>query len=257
MTAAIKAFITAQAAMEPARKATNNPHFSRKYADLSTVQEAVFPALHANGFGVQYLSGFDERGEYVDTVFLHESGERFSTRVRLIVGRNDMQGYGSAKTYARRYGLMDLAGIAPEDDDGNAAAKAAPKRPPIEARREAFRDSLEPPHDPETGEVAEPQNPAQAASQGLRDAWVDGIRDSLPEFASPVEFQNAVADALIAAFAAKKSERGCAAQWHKREDLIMEMRVASPPAYHRVLDAFNKRMAELREPIVMGEVRVS
>jgi hypothetical protein len=39
-----------------------------------------------------------------------------------------MQGYGSAVTYARRYGLMAMAGIAPEDDDGNAAAKAAPKQ---------------------------------------------------------------------------------------------------------------------------------
>ena len=47
--------------------------------------------------------------------------------VPLIIGKNDMQGYGSAVTYARRYGLMTMAGIAPEDDDGNAAAKAAPK----------------------------------------------------------------------------------------------------------------------------------
>ena len=51
----------------------------------------------------------------------------------LIVGKNDMQGYGSAVTYARRYGLMSMAGIAPEDDDGNAAAKSPPaadERPP-------------------------------------------------------------------------------------------------------------------------------
>ena len=126
MTAAIKAFIAAQNAMEPARKQANNPAFKSKYADLSAVQEAVLPALNANGFGLQYLGGFDEHGEYQETVFLHESGERFFTRVRLIVAKNDMQGYGSAKTYARRYGLMDLAGIAPEDDDGNAAAKAPP-----------------------------------------------------------------------------------------------------------------------------------
>ena len=45
----------------------------------------------------------------------------------LIVGKNDMQGYGSAVTYARRYGLMCMAGIAPEDDDGNAAVAARPK----------------------------------------------------------------------------------------------------------------------------------
>jgi hypothetical protein len=48
--------------------------------------------------------------------------------VPLILGKNDMQGYGSAVTYARRYGLMCMAGIAPEDDDGNAAAAAAPRQ---------------------------------------------------------------------------------------------------------------------------------
>ena len=56
-----------------------------------------------------------------------ETGETVECRVPLIIAKNDMQGYGSAVTYARRYGLMGMAGIAPEDDDGNAAAKAAPK----------------------------------------------------------------------------------------------------------------------------------
>jgi hypothetical protein len=137
-----------------------------------------------------------------------------------------------------------------------AEAARPPARIPIEDQRAAFAGSLEPPHDPETGEIPPPPNPAQSASDGLRDAWVDGIRDSLPEHASPVEFQRAVADALIAAFAAKKSARGCAAQWDKRDGLIMEMQLAHPPSYQRVLDAFNARMAELREPAVMGEIRV-
>jgi hypothetical protein len=141
--------------------------------------------------------------------------------------------------------------------DGVERKRAAQaERISIEDQRAAFAGSLEPPHDPETGEIPPPPNPAQSASDGLRDAWVDGIRDSLPEHASPVEFQRAVADALIAAFAAKKSEKGCAAQWDKRDGLIMEMQLAHPPSYQRVLDAFNARMADLREPAVMGEVRV-
>ena len=36
--------------------------------------------------------------------------------------KQDPQGYGSALTYARRYSLMACVGIAPEDDDGNAAS---------------------------------------------------------------------------------------------------------------------------------------
>ena len=42
------------------------------------------------------------------------------------MGKQDMQALGSALTYARRYGLAAMVGVAPEDDDGNAAVEAAP-----------------------------------------------------------------------------------------------------------------------------------
>jgi hypothetical protein len=125
-----------------------------------------------------------------------------------------------------------------------------PKRakPTVEAQREAFRGSLETPHDPETGEVRQPMNVAQAASQGLHDAWLDGIRDSLPENAPPPVFYAAIADALIGAFNKLKSQKGVSAQWDKRDGLIMEMQELAPKEYHRTLEAFNDRMAALREP---------
>ena len=44
--------------------------------------------------------------------------------------KQDAQGYGSALTYARRYGILTLCGIAPEDDDGNAASKPATYKAP-------------------------------------------------------------------------------------------------------------------------------
>ena len=43
-------------------------------------------------------------------------------------GNTGAQGYGSALTYARRYSLMAACGIAPEDDDGNAASNKS--KPP-------------------------------------------------------------------------------------------------------------------------------
>jgi hypothetical protein len=122
MSDAIKALVAAQKAMTKATKATNNPAFRTKYADLGAVQDACFPALHDNGFAVLQPVGTDERGEYVETILAHASGEKFSSRIYLILNKRDMQGFGSAVTYARRYGLMALAGIAPEDDDGNGAA---------------------------------------------------------------------------------------------------------------------------------------
>jgi hypothetical protein len=143
------ALAMAQAQMGKALKSANNPHFRSKYADLASVMDACLPALNANGIAVVQPTVDDESGRYVETILIHgETGTELKCRVPLIVQKNDMQGYGSAVTYARRYGLMSMAGIAPEDDDGNAAAKAAPKGedrkpagPPQEAL-DAAKDSL-------------------------------------------------------------------------------------------------------------------
>jgi len=125
------ALARAQSEMGKALKSANNPHFNKKYADLASVADACMPSLTKHGIAVIQPTFDDDTGRYVKTILIHgESGETLECRVPLIVQRNDMQGYGSAVTYARRYGLMGMAGIAPDDDDGNAAAQAAPKREP-------------------------------------------------------------------------------------------------------------------------------
>lgn len=137
------ALAKAQTEMGKALKDSNNPHFKSKYADLASVMDACLPALNKNGIAVLQPTYDDEGKMYVKTVLVHgESGETVECRVPLIVQKQDMQGYGSAVTYARRYGLMSMAGIAPEDDDGNAAAKAAPK-PPSAAQMKRNLDDLE------------------------------------------------------------------------------------------------------------------
>jgi len=123
------ALASAQAKMGKALKSANNPHFKSKYADLASVTEACMPALNEAGIAVIQPTGEDETGRYVETMLIHgPSGEVLKCRVPLIVQKNDMQGYGSAVTYARRYGLMSMSGVAPEDDDGNAAAKSPPRQ---------------------------------------------------------------------------------------------------------------------------------
>lgn len=140
------ALAAAQAEMGPALKDSQNPAFKSKYADLASVMAACMPALSKHGIAVLQPAFDDEGGRYVKTIFVHgDTGEKAECRVPLIVAKNDMQGYGSAVTYARRYGLMGMAGIAPEDDDGNAAAKAAPKEEPKrnEASSQAAIDGAE------------------------------------------------------------------------------------------------------------------
>lgn len=132
MTDAIKAYAKAQTEMGKALKNAQNPHLKSKYADLGSVMDACFSAFHANGFAVLQPCGKDDNGQYVETIIAHESGDRFSSRVYLTIGKADMQGVGSAITYARRYGLLGMAGLAPEDDDGE-AQKAPTARELFEA----------------------------------------------------------------------------------------------------------------------------
>ena len=62
--------------------------------------------------------------DYTETKFVHKTGHELTTKVYLVLDKN-MQGVGSAITYAKRYGILTLAGIEPEtkdDDDGNKAS---------------------------------------------------------------------------------------------------------------------------------------
>jgi hypothetical protein len=149
------ALAKAQANMGKALKQANNPHFRSKYADLGNVMDACLPALNEAGIALIQPTGEDEHGRYVETILIHgESGESLNCRVPLIVSKNDMQGYGSAVTYARRYGLMAMAGIAPEDDDGNAAAKSPPKQEaPKKISAEQFQEMNNLIFDTETDEA--------------------------------------------------------------------------------------------------------
>jgi hypothetical protein len=121
------AFVKAQSQFGAALKTNTNPHFKSRYADLSACVEAVIDALNINGIALMQQTHECETGVSIETVFIHESGEELrSGKLWLPASKQDAQGYGSALTYARRYSLMAACGIAPEDDDGNAASKSKP-----------------------------------------------------------------------------------------------------------------------------------
>jgi hypothetical protein len=119
-----QALVKAQKAFAPALKTSSNPHFKSRYADLAACVEAVIDALNNNGIALIQQTHECTDGVIVETVLLHESGEQMSGgKLHVPAAKQDPQGYGSALTYARRYSLMATCGIAPEDDDGNAASK--------------------------------------------------------------------------------------------------------------------------------------
>lgn len=112
-----------QAEIGGALKDSVNPHFKSKYADLSSVWDAWQAVGPKHGFSVlQYGSVVD--GQWVLTTRLfHADGGNVDGHVPLLNSKGDMQGLGSALTYARRYGLAAMVGICPEDDDANAAVE--------------------------------------------------------------------------------------------------------------------------------------
>jgi hypothetical protein len=132
MQAIAAALVKAQKEFGPALKTATNPHFRSKYAALDACVEAVIDALNNNGIFLMQYTHPCEDGVIVETMFIHESGEHMSGgRLHVPASKQDPQGYGSALTYARRYSLQAACGIAPEDDDGNAASKpkTEPKKP--------------------------------------------------------------------------------------------------------------------------------
>jgi hypothetical protein len=123
------AFVKAQKEFAPALKSSSNPHFKSKYADLAACVEAVIDALNNNGIALTQRPIPCVDGVTIRTIFVHTSGEEMDGGdMHVPAARQDPQGYGSATTYARRYGLMAACGIAPEDDDGNAASAKPPQQ---------------------------------------------------------------------------------------------------------------------------------
>jgi len=146
------ALVKAQKEFGPALKTSTNPHFRSRYADLSACIEAVIDALNHNGIYLMQLTEEHDAGVKVSTTFIHESGEQMSGgSLFMPATKHDPQGFGSALSYARRYSLMAACGIAPEDDDANAASK------PVVAPRPAPKPVEVPPPPPPPPPPAPPK----------------------------------------------------------------------------------------------------
>jgi hypothetical protein len=137
-----KAFIAAQKATEAVKKASTNPAFKSRYADLAVVVEAVIPALNESGIAVIQSPSFDGDLVSVTTVLLHESGSSVTGTLSMRPTKMDPQGVGSAITYARRYALLAMTGAAPEDDDGQAASQPGNDRAPTPPISQDQADAL-------------------------------------------------------------------------------------------------------------------
>jgi len=115
-------------------KTASNPYFKSKYAPLDAIVDATRPVLAKHGLAIQQTPLFLEGAAGVDTTILHKSGHSTTTTLLLPLKDQSPQGVGSAITYARRYALAAVLGLATEDDDDGNVSSGLSKKTAEEAR---------------------------------------------------------------------------------------------------------------------------
>lgn len=112
----------------------NKQAYGYKYAELDACLEALKP-LAENGIGISQPIDSDGDKHFLETIFLHESGQWIKSRlcIESVVMKqcNALQQLGAGITYTRKYALCSLAGLAQEDDD---AASIPIKDEPVKAK---------------------------------------------------------------------------------------------------------------------------
>lgn len=251
------ALAKAQGAMENAKKDSENPGFKRdgknsKYADLASVWDAIRKPLAGNGLCVIQSPRTVEGGVEIETELLHESGQFMRAILWLPCPTMTVHTVGSTITYGRRYALMSIVGIAPEDDDGNAAA---------EAHKSGATGSAG------AGTDFRPAGPRRQSSWGeggkaavVADAEKDGLTENakpkpLPgaptgRTAAPIKTATEAGNAIkriewvkaSVAYLSDKDEYVARDWWIENKVRIDVIETALPTEYERLLDAYNEAL---------------
>lgn len=123
-------FVAFLNSVDNAKADSVNPAFKRgdrasRYASLAGVLDTVKEAAFKNNIAVRQVLDTEDGKLVITTVFQHTSGATWTGgRLALKTEGLTVQQIGSALTYGRRYSLTCAAGIATEDDGGNAASTA-------------------------------------------------------------------------------------------------------------------------------------
>lgn len=125
-TSLIEAMFNVQQKAPSISKATDNPFFKSKYADMSDIWDAIKPILGMEKIHIGHKVYITENGhEVLKTIFTHvPTGETVESEKLIMLSRQTAQEFGSYMTYMRRYMVTSMLGLVTEnDDDGNKASE--------------------------------------------------------------------------------------------------------------------------------------
>lgn len=163
------ALAAAQAELENVAKDAENPHYRSRYATLAGVLEEVRPKLAKHGISIWQMPVNGDGGTIgVVTRLTHSSGQFLEGEFYLVPTKPDAQGAGSAISYNRRYSLMAVTGVGPEDDDGEeAVGRGMQTGEPRQPLRPQTGQRWTPPQPP-AGVTAQPVRAETAAATAAR-----------------------------------------------------------------------------------------
>jgi hypothetical protein len=159
----------------PPRVAKDTQGNRGKYADLADLSPVVLPALAAHGLSWSTKPTLTEQGMFVLRYTLrHVSGQEDSGDYPLCDPSSAPQVIGSCITYARRYALTAVTGVAPggdDDDADRATTQHTAQRPPSQ-RSESLKPTAKAAKAPEKPELTPLQQAARFVAALLDAATV-------------------------------------------------------------------------------------
>jgi hypothetical protein len=154
--------------------------YEYSYADLADVSAEVLPVLGSHGLAFTAWPTLDEGRFVLAYTLMHESGEERTGNYPLPASGTPQQ-IGAVITYARRYCLCAVTGVAPGGDDNDAAGAA-------EVRMDR---PAQPPADPAVLAADQALREAKGLVWDVWKAQHDGVGDALMFKAAYEQFAQA------------------------------------------------------------------
>jgi len=176
---------TKEAVVKGKSKSTGRAYEMRyKYADIADVLNAVRPILAKEDLAVaQHTRVSDNQYLFVDTILYHGDGGSIKSEFPVCPVVADQQKMGGSLTYARRYALCALLGIAAEEDIDRADQVAedfeSGKRqaPPLGEQKQEERPAGKVPDFPAPDAPAEVK-PVTGSDEDIR-AWATPFANTI------------------------------------------------------------------------------